>query len=102
MLEDRIIEVDIKEGIGMRIVTEVGLGLEKGNTKGNIRKNNRCTSTHRDRIRCHKCREYAHFLKDCLTTKVKKEADQIQQMINLAKEQTSLKVLAADTYDSLN
>ena len=35
-------------------------------------------------------------------TKVEKETDQIQQMFNLDGEQTSLKALATDTYDSLN
>ena len=60
------------------------------------------SSTHRDRIRCYRCREYDHFTKDCPTTKVEKETDQIQQMFNLDEEQTSLKTLAADTYDSLN
>ena len=33
IIEDRIIEVDIEETIGMRIMTEVGVGLEKGNIK---------------------------------------------------------------------
>ena len=33
MLEDRIIEVDIEETIEMKIMTEVGVGLEKGNIK---------------------------------------------------------------------
>ena len=56
----------------------------------------------RDRIRCYKCREYDHFAKDCLTTKIEKETDQIQQMFNLDEEQTSLKTLAADIYDSLD
>ena len=31
MLEDRIIEMDIEETIGMKTMTEVGVGLEKGN-----------------------------------------------------------------------
>ena len=35
-------------------------------------------STNRDRIRCYKCREYNHFAKDCLTSKIEKETDQIQ------------------------
>ena len=78
---------------------------------GNLRRNNRSSSsrsrsgsrvsTNRDRIRCYKCREHNHFTKDCLTTKVEKEADQIQQMFNLDEQETSLKRLA-DTYDSLN
>ena len=48
-------------------------------------------NTNWDRIRCHKCREYVHFTKDCLATKVEKETDKIQQMFNLDEEQTSLK-----------
>ena len=46
--------------------------------------------------------EYDHFAKVCLTMKVGKETDQIQQMFNLDEEQTSLKTLATETYDSLN
>ena len=58
-------------------------------------------STNRDRIRCYKCREYDHSVKDGPTSKEEREIEQIQQMFNLD-EQTSLKVLAIDTYDSLN
>ena len=59
-------------------------------------------STNRDKIRCYKCREYDHFTKDCPTTKVEKETNQIQQMFNFDEEQTSLETLVTDTYDSLN
>ena len=59
-------------------------------------------STNRDRIRCYKCREYDHFTKDCPTLKEEREIEQIQQTLNLEEEQTSLKALIADTYDSLN
>ena len=58
--------------------------------------------TNRVRIRCYKCREYDHFARDCLTTKIEREADQIKQLFNLHEEQTSLKTLAIDTYDGLN
>ena len=34
--------------------------------------------------------------------KVEKESEQIQQMYNMDEEQTTLKLLATDTYDSLN
>ena len=59
-------------------------------------------SANRDRIGCYKCREYDHFAKDHPTTKEEREADEIQQMFNLDEEQTSLKMLAIETYDSLN
>ena len=54
-------------------------------------------STKRSRISYFKCREYDHFAKECPTSKVEKETDQIQQMFNLYAEQTSLKTLATDT-----
>ena len=56
----------------------------------------------RDRIRCYKCREYDHFAKDCPTSSEEREIEQTQQMFNLDEEQTSLKGLVTDTYDSLN
>ena len=59
-------------------------------------------NTNRDRIRCFKCREYDHFTKDCPTSQVEKEPEQIQQMYNMDKDQRALKALATDTYDSLN
>ena len=46
--------------------------------------------------------EYDHFAKDCPTSKVEKESEKIQQMYNMDEEQTALKLLATDTYDSLN
>ena len=43
------------------------------------------------------------FTKNCLTSKIgKKETAKIQQMLNMDEEQTVLKMLATDTYDSLN
>ena len=80
----------------------------------NFKRNNRSSSnsrlrsgsrvsTNRDKIRCHECREYGHFAKHCPTTdREEREIEQRQQMFNLDEEQTSLKSLATDTYDSLN
>ena len=59
-------------------------------------------SVNRDRIRCYKCREYDHFAKDCPTSKLEKETEQVQQMYNMDEEQTSLKTLVTDTYDKLD
>ena len=59
-------------------------------------------STNRDKIICYKCREYDHFVKDFLTSKIERKTKQIQQMYNMDEEQTSLKALTTDTSDSLN
>ena len=56
----------------------------------------------RYRIRCYKCGEYDHFTKDCPTSREERELEQLQQMLNLDDEQTSLKPLAANTHDNLN
>ena len=39
----------------------------------------------------YKCREYNHFAKDCLTSKLERKMEQIQKMYNMDEEQTSLK-----------
>ena len=58
-------------------------------------------STNMDRIRYFNCREYDHFMQDCPTSKEERKIEKLQQMLNLDKEQTSLQILATDTYDSL-
>ena len=58
-------------------------------------------SMNRDRIKCYKCREYDHFVKDCPTSKEEKEIEQLEQMLNLEDEQTSLKSLVTNTQDNL-
>ena len=59
-------------------------------------------SMNRDRVRCYKCREYNHFARDCHTSREERELEQLQQMLNLDGEQTSLKTLVVDTHNSLN
>ena len=49
-------------------------------------------STNRDRLKCYMCREYDNFMKECPTSKEEREIKQIQQMYNLDKGQTSLKM----------
>ena len=41
-------------------------------------------------------------MKDCPTSNLEKDTDQVQHMYDMDEEQTSLKMLATDTYDSLN
>ena len=59
-------------------------------------------STNRHRIRFYKWRQYDNFAKECPSSKVEKETEQIQQLYNMDKEQTTLKWLATDAFDSLN
>ena len=113
IFEDRITAVDIEEIIEMKIMKEVGVGLRERSYTGNIKRNDRSNTTsrsrsgarvttNRDRIRCYKCREYDHFVKNCPATIEERGTDQIQQMFNLDEEKTSLKTLTIGTYDSLN
>ena len=86
----------------MKVMTEAGTGLEKGHfpeaittIENRITSNSRSrsglrASTNRDRIRCYRCREYDHFIKDCSTSREEKEIEPLQWMLNLDNEQTSL------------
>ena len=47
-------------------------------------------STNRDRIQCYKCKEYDHLTRDCPTSRDGKEIEQLQQILNLGDEQTSV------------
>ena len=49
-------------------------------------------------MRCYKCREYDHFTKDCPTSREERELEQLQHMLNLDNEQTSLKLLATNMH----
>ena len=53
-------------------------------------------STNRDRIRCYKCREYDHFMRDCPTSREEKEIEQLQQMLSLGDEETLLTPLISN------
>ena len=46
--------------------------------------------------------KYDHFAKDCPNDTEKEQVEQIQQMLNLDRGETALKVLVADTYNDLH
>ena len=74
---------------------EIGIGLEKSHFLGILvvieAMSGSRPSMNRDRIRCYKCREYDYFAKDIPTSRVERELEQPQQMLNLDDEQTALK-----------
>ena len=54
-------------------------------------------SMNRDRIRCFKCIECDHFARDCPTRQASMEAEQLQQMFNMDKDQAILQTPLMDT-----
>ena len=71
-------------------------------TSNNRTRSGSRASTNRDRIRCYKCSEYDQFTKDWPTSREERELEQLQQMLNLDDEQTSLKLLVTNTHDNFN
>ena len=51
----------------------------------------------RDRIRCFECREYDHFVRDCVARQASKEIELIQQMFNMDENQTISQFPLMDT-----
>ena len=111
-MTDRIVK-DSREIIReMTVMTEAGTDLEKDHFPGAIAAigtevqaqvgpgQGLRASKNRHRKRCYKCREYDHFVKDCPTSREEKEIEQLQQMLNLGDEQTSLKSLIINTQDN--
>ena len=43
-------------------------------------------STNRDRIRCHACREYDHFARDCPNSREERDLEQLQHMLNMEEQ----------------
>ena len=76
-----------REGLFSR---NYGNNRDRGSSNSRLRSGSRA-STNRDRIRCYNCREYNHFARDCPTSGVERDLEQVQQMLNLeAEEQTHL------------
>ena len=73
-------------------------GRDRSVSNGRPRSGSRA-NTNRDRIRCFECREYDHFVRECLTRQEKREIEQIQQMFNLDDKETLLQTSLMDTDD---
>ena len=61
-------------------------GRDRSSSNSRSRSGSRA-STNRDRIRCYKCREYDHFVRDCPNSREERDLEQLQQMLNM-EEQT--------------
>ena len=103
---ETIIEVIVMIGAGTALekghFPEVITTIEIGSTSKSRSSSGSRASMNRDRIRCYKCREYDHFTKDCPTSREEKEIEQLQQMLNLGDEQTSLKSLTTNMQDNFS
>ena len=96
----------VEESIGitlieMTVMTEVGIGLEKGHFPGTVIVTELRVQTivdrgqdlepvQIDRIRCYRCREYDHLARSYPTSREEREIEQLQQMLDLEENQTSL------------
>ena len=72
-------KVMTEAGTGPETITTIEIGVQAIVGPGQDQEQ----VTNRDRIRCYKCREYDHFVKDCPTSREEKEIEQFQQMLNL-------------------
>ena len=96
------------------LIIEVKIDQEKGHSKeiivvAEIRSlsNSRSrsgsrASTNRDRIRCYKCREYDHFMRDCPNSREERDLEQLQQMLNMEGQTHRLESPEEDYRSPLN
>ena len=59
-------------------------------------------STNKDRIRCYKCREYDHFMKDCPNSREEGDLEQLQQVLNMEEQTHRLESPERDYRSPLN
>ena len=55
---------------------------DRSSSNGRLRSGSRAY-TNRDRIRCYKCREYDHFMRDYPNSREERDLEQLQQMLNM-------------------
>ena len=60
-------------------------GRDRSSSNSRSRSGSRA-STNRDRIRCHKCREYDTFTRDIPNSREERDLEQLQQMLNMEEQ----------------
>ena len=92
---DRIVD----KVIGMKgIVAMIEIGIDQGkesftrsygrdrSSSNDRSRSGSRASTNRDRIRCHMCREYDHFVRDCPNSREERDLEQLQHMLNMEEQ----------------
>ena len=72
---------------------------DRSSSNNRLRSGSRA-NTNRDRIRCYKCREYDHFMRDCPNSREERDLEQLQQMLNM-EDQTHRIESSDENYRSL-
>ena len=110
---DKIVEETMEMKVIMTII-ETDIGQEKEHlkeitvvtetevhVKTDLRLGSRA-NTNRDRIRCYKCREYDHFMRDCPNSREERDLEQLQQMLNMEEQNHRLESSDDDYRSPLN
>ena len=67
------------------ITRSYGNGRDRSSSNDRSRSGSRA-SKNRDRIRCYVCREYNHFVRDCLNSREERELEQLQHILNMEEQ----------------
>ena len=78
-----IIETEI--GPEKEHLQEITVVRDRSSSNSRLRSGSR-DNTNRGRIRCYKCREYDHFARDCPNSREERDLEQLQQMLNMEKQ----------------
>ena len=89
-------EVEIGTGLKKGHFLEILVAIETIGVQAIV-----CPDQDQGKAWIEKCREYDDFTRNCPTSREERELE-LQQMLNLDDEQTSLKPLMTNTHDSLN
>ena len=83
------------------ITRNYGNGRDRSSSNDRSRSGSR-SSTNRDRIRCYACREYDHFVRDCLNSREERDLEQLQHMLNMEEQDHRVESSDEDYRSPLN